>query len=99
MAKKKPSALDALAKLNDERLALDARAADLKRAAALELGLVVLDAGGAELGPRRLRDLVLKVIANGPDAVLRSLSGGRERGDQTAKTKPAAPPSTEADNG
>lgn len=99
MAKKKPSALDALARLNDERLALDARGVDLKRAAALELGLVVLDAGGAELGPIRLRDLVLKVIANGPDAVLRSLSGGRERGDQTAKTKATPLPSAETDNG
>ena len=57
MAKKKPSALKALAIVNDERVALEARAAELRRAAALELGMVVLDAGGADLGPARLRDL------------------------------------------
>jgi len=78
VAKKKPSALEALANLNDERIALEARAADLKRAAALELGMIVLEAGGADLGPARLRDLVAKAASIGPDAVLRTLSGKSE---------------------
>lgn len=99
MAKKKPSALDALARLNDERLALEARAAELKRAAALELGLVVLDAGGADLGPGRLRDFVTRIMTEGPDEVLRLLSHGRAAPSATAKAKPESPLSKEAANG
>ncbi|WP_156680478.1 DUF6437 family protein [Sphingomonas profundi] len=58
MAKKKPSALDALTRLNEERRVLETRGADVRRAAALELGYAVLDAGGADLGIARLKELV-----------------------------------------
>ncbi len=81
MAKKKPSALEALARLNDERRALEDRAAAVKRAAALELGTVVLDAGGAAIGPLRLRDLIARVAAIGVDAALHRLSA---KGDSPA---------------
>lgn len=87
MAKKKPSALEALAKLNDERLALEARTAELKRAAAFELGMVVLDAGGADLGPARLRDLIARVVAFGPDAALQLLSAKSQTTPVAAKSK------------
>lgn len=74
VAKKKPSALEALARLNDERRALDDRGAELKRAASLEIGMVVLDAGGAALGPTRLRALITQVVAIGIEAALQRLS-------------------------
>lgn len=99
MAKKKPSALKALAMVNDERLALEARAAELRRAAALELGMVVLDAGGADLGPARLRDLIAKAVAAGPDAASRTVSGKGESMAAGAQTKPAPSVSAEADHG
>ena len=65
MAKKKPSAVEALARVRNERAALERRAADLKRAAALEVGMVVLDAGGADLDPHHLRSLISHACALG----------------------------------
>lgn len=99
MAKKKPTALQALAIVNDERVALEARAAELKRAAALELGMVVLDAGGADLDPKRLRDLVARALATGPDAALRMLSGKGESVAASTLAKLKLPASSEAGNG
>lgn len=99
MAKKKPSALEALVKLNDERLALEARAADLKRAAAIELGMVVFDAGGADLGPPLLRELIAKAVTIGSDAMMRLLSGGRENPAATTKARQSDSASQEAANG
>lgn len=99
MAKKKPSALKALSQVNEERLALEARAAELKRAAALELGMVVLDAGGADLGPVRLRDLVAKAVAAGSDATLRIMPGKAESMAAAARAEPKQNASAEADHG
>ena len=76
MAKKKPSALEALARVKNERAALESRAADLKRAAALEVGLVVLDAGGADLDPHHLRSLVSHACALGGEVALKRLIVG-----------------------
>lgn len=64
MPKKKPSALDALTRLDEERRVLETRGADVRRAAALELGYAVLDAGGATLGMVRLRELVIGALAD-----------------------------------
>jgi hypothetical protein len=75
VAKKKPSALDALAKLDEERAALSEREAALKREAALELGAAVLIAGGAVLRPERLKSIVESVVRIGADEALRRLSG------------------------
>ena len=75
MAKKKPSALDALAKLDEERAALSEKEAALKREAALELGAAVLAAGGAILRPERLRSIIVSVVRIGPDEALRRLAG------------------------
>ncbi|PAX09041.1 DUF6437 family protein [Sphingomonas lenta] len=65
MAKKKPSALDALARHNDERRAMEDRGAELKRAAALELGLAVLDAGGAGLSLTQVRQAISSALGSG----------------------------------
>lgn len=63
MAKKKPSALEALTRHDEERLAMQTKGAELRRAAALELGLIVLDAGGSRLGAEALRRVVADAVA------------------------------------
>lgn len=78
MAKKKPSALEALARLNDERAQLENRGAELKRAAALELGMIVLDTGGGAIGPAKLKELVARIVAAGADVSLQRLASGSE---------------------
>ena len=85
MPKKKPSALDALTRLNEERRMLETRGADVRRAAALELGLAVLDAGGASLGIARLRELVIDAVAGDKPAP------GKSDRDPVAKQAAAAP--------
>ena len=62
MAKKKPSAQDALTRHDEERLAMQTKGAELRRAAALELGLIVLDAGGSRLGTDALRRLIAGAV-------------------------------------
>lgn len=66
MAKKKPSALEALTRHDEERLAMQTKGAELRRAAALELGLIVLDAGGSQLGVDALRRLVAGAVGAAP---------------------------------
>jgi hypothetical protein len=63
VAKKKPSALEALTRHDEERRALETKGTELRRAAALELGLIVLDAGGSRLGADALRQLVEDAVA------------------------------------
>lgn len=76
MAKKKPSALEALTRHDEERLAMQMKGADLKRAAALELGLIVLDAGGSRLGADALRRLIADAVAAPPrDRPVRERAG------------------------
>ena len=85
MAKKKPSALEALTRHDEERLAMQTKGAELRRAAALELGLIVLDAGGSRLGADALRRLIAGAVAapsqDGP---------ARERAGKTAVPRAGA---------
>lgn len=75
MAKKKPSALDALTRHDEEQRLLDSRREELRRAAALELGLIALDAGGGALGAEGLRQAIrLALQGNGGEP-----AGGRTR--------------------
>ncbi|NNM78046.1 hypothetical protein HJG53_14155 [Sphingomonas sp. ID1715] len=87
MAKKKPSALEALARLNDERAQLENRGAELKRAAALELGMIVLDAGGGAIGPAKLKELVARIVAAGADVSLQRLASSSEVLSSTGEPK------------
>ncbi|WP_375272276.1 DUF6437 family protein [Sphingomonas sp.] len=64
MAKKKPSALDALTRHDEEQRLLESRREELRRAAALELGLIALDAGGGALGAEGLRTAI-RLALNG----------------------------------
>ena len=54
MPKKKPSALEALVQHDEERRAFEDRGAEIRRAAALEIGSAVLDAGGGVLTSKEL---------------------------------------------
>lgn len=66
MAKKKPSALDARTRHDEEQRLLESRREELRRAAALELGLIALDAGGGALGAEGLRQAIrLALEGNG----------------------------------
>lgn len=87
VAKKKPSALEALARLNDERAQLENRGAELKRAAALELGMIVLDAGGGAIGPAKLKELIARIVGTGADASLQRLAASSEILKQAGKLK------------
>lgn len=70
MAKKKPSALDALTRHDEEQRLLESRREELRRAAALELGLIALDAGGGALGAEGLRRAIrLALNVNGCEPV------------------------------
>ncbi|SFR99526.1 DUF6437 family protein [Sphingomonas jatrophae] len=62
MAKKKPSALDALTRHDEEERRLASLRDALRQAAALELGTIVLDAGGGALGSEGLRVAIRKAL-------------------------------------
>lgn len=69
MAKKKPSALDALTRHDEEERRLASLRDALRQAAALELGTIVLDAGGGALGSEGLRMAIRKALGDGPQGV------------------------------
>ena len=99
MAKKKPSALEALARLNNERRLLEDRGAELKRAAALELGTVVLDAGGAAIGPAKLKEVTARIVAMGVDAALQRLAARSDTPKPAGKSKGSDEDPAEAHHG
>ena len=99
VAKKKPSALEALARLNDERAQLENRGAELKRAAALELGMIVLDAGGGAIGSATLKELIAIIVRTGADASLQRLATGSEVLKAAGKLKSSDGQSAEAQHG
>ena len=69
MAKKKPSALDALTRHDEEERRLASLRDALRQAAALELGIIVLDAGGGALGSEGLRVAIRKALGDAPQGV------------------------------
>lgn len=99
MAKKKPSALEALARLNQERRLLEDRGAELRKAAALELGTVLLDAGGAAIGPSKLKEIIANVVATGVDEALQRLTARGDRAKSGGKSKGSDPDPSEAQHG
>lgn len=58
MARKAASAVDALNLIIEEQRLLAARAQAARDAAALEVGLIVLEAGGGQLAPDALRSMI-----------------------------------------
>ncbi len=66
-------ALKGLAKLQEERLALDAKEAKLKQEVAAELGEVMVAAGAHMIDPKTLSKIVAKVVDLGEDEALKRL--------------------------
>ena len=74
MARRSPTALDALNKLREERFALDLREAELRTAAATELGRIALDAGADRLEPAQLKRLLELAVPLGAKAAIDRLA-------------------------
>ena len=83
MPKKKPSALEALVQHDEERRAFEDRGAEIRRAAALEIGSAVLDAGGGVLTSKELTAAIEAAGARprrfGPDLSPRTIRNPRLR--------------------
>ncbi|GAY21960.1 DUF6437 family protein [Sphingobium fuliginis] len=77
MARSKPSALDALKRLREQREELAQREVKLREEAAGELGKLLVDCSAETLDPGKLRQLVRATMAIGIDAALERLTPGK----------------------
>ena len=73
MARGTASALFGLAKLADERREMDAREAQLRAEAAIEIGTVLLAAGAEKIDLKLLEKIVRRTAELGPGEALRRL--------------------------
>jgi hypothetical protein len=67
MARSKPSARDALKKLREQRLELDAQEVRLRDEAATELGKMLVECGAETIEPAQLKRVVQASMALGID--------------------------------
>ena len=74
MARSKPSARDALIKVQRQREELDAEEKRLREGAAHELGKVLLDCGAETLDPPQFKQLIRSVMALGIGESLKRLA-------------------------
>jgi len=74
MARSKPSARDALKKLREQRLELDAQEVRLRDEAAIELGKILVECGAETIEPAELRRVVQASMALGIDETLKRLA-------------------------
>ena len=74
MARSKPSARDALKKLREQRLELDAQEVRLRDEAATELGKLLLECGAETIEPAQLKQVVQASMALGIDETLKRLA-------------------------
>jgi len=74
MARSKPSARDALKKLREQRLELDAQEVRLRDEAATELGKILVECGAETIEPAELRRVVQASMALGIDETLKRLA-------------------------
>lgn len=73
MARSKPSARDALKKLREQRLELDAQEVRLRDEAATELGKLLVECGAETIEPAQLKRVVQASMALGIDETLKRL--------------------------
>jgi hypothetical protein len=73
MAKSKPSARDALKKLREQRLELDAQEVRLRDEAAAELGKLLVECGAETIEPAQLKKVVQASMNLGIDEALTRL--------------------------
>ena len=74
MARSKPSARDALKKLREQRLELDAQEIRLRDEAATELGRLLVECGAETIEPAQLKHVVQATMTLGIDEVLKRLT-------------------------
>ena len=74
MARSKPSARDALKKLREQRLELDAQEVRLRDEAATELGKLLVECGAETIEPAELKQLIRASLAIGIEDALKRLS-------------------------
>ena len=74
MARSKPSARDALKKLREQRLELDAQEVRLRDEAATELGKMLVECGAETVEPAELKRVVQASMALGIDETLKRLA-------------------------
>jgi len=77
MARSRPSALDALKRLREQREELAQRERVLHDEAAGELAKLLIECGAETLDPGKLRQLVRAAMAVGIDAALARLTTGK----------------------
>ena len=73
MARSKPSARDALKKLREQRLELDAQEVRLRDEAATELGRLLVECGAETIEPAQLKQVVQATMTLGIDEALKRL--------------------------
>jgi hypothetical protein len=74
MARSKPSALDALRKLREQRALLDSEEARLRQEAASELGKLLIECGAETIEPAQLRQVVRATMALGIEETLKRIA-------------------------
>jgi hypothetical protein len=74
MARSKPSARDALKKLREQRLELDAQEVRLRDEAAAELGKLLVECGAETIEPAQLRQVVQASMTLGIDEAMKRLT-------------------------
>lgn len=74
MARSKPSARDALKKLREQRLELDAQEIRLRDEAAAELGKLLVECGAETVEPAQLKQVIQASMTLGIDEALKRLA-------------------------
>jgi hypothetical protein len=74
MARSKPSALDALRKLREQRALLDSEEARLRQEAASELGKLLIECGAETIEPAQLRQVVRAAMTLGIEETLKRIA-------------------------
>jgi hypothetical protein len=74
MARSKPSALDALRKLREQRALLDSEEARLRQEAASELGKLLIECGAETIEPVQLRQVVRAAMTLGIEETLKRIA-------------------------
>jgi len=74
MARSKPSALDALRKLREQRALLDSEEARLRQEAASELGKLLFECGAETIEPAQLRPGVRAAMTLGIEETLKRIA-------------------------
>jgi hypothetical protein len=74
MARSKPSALESLRKLREQRARFDSEEARLRQEAASELGKLLIECGAETIEPAQLRQVVRAAMTLGIEETLKRIA-------------------------